>query len=68
MSVTKKWFAAMVITAFLSMISFFQINSYSADKNNLNTFWLIAGIIFALVAVFSLWKVTKNAGGNTGYK
>lgn len=52
-----KYWVAMAILAFASVISFFQINSYQADKHHLNGFWTIAGIILALGACFCLYKV-----------
>jgi len=59
---TKTWFAIMCVLAFGSVISFFQINSYAADKNGLNGVWLISGIIFGLLACFCLYKVIKQGG------
>lgn len=58
----------MVIFAFASVISFFQINSYWADKNNFNGLvgWLGIGIVTGLVAVFCLAKVMKYGGGTGG--
>ena len=65
MSTAKKWFALMAIFAFASIISFFQINSYWADKHNFNGLfgWLGIGIVSGLVAVFCLSKVAKYGGG-----
>lgn len=60
MNITRKWFLAMVVFAFASVISFFQINSYQADLHNSNWIWTIAGVLFALSAVFCLTKVAKN--------
>jgi hypothetical protein len=58
---TKQWFAWMVVFAFASVISFFQINSYWADKNNFNGFfgWLGIGIVTGLAAIYGLSKVSK---------
>lgn len=58
---TKKWFAVMVVCAFISVISFFQINSYWADQHKFNGIfgWLGIGILFAIPAVFALSKVAK---------
>lgn len=63
---TKKWFAAMVVTALLSVISFFQINSAWADKNNFNGFfgWLGIGIVLGLAAVYCLYKVNQSGGSH----
>jgi hypothetical protein len=63
----RTWFAIMCVTAFISVISFFQINSYWADKNNFNGLfgWLGIGIVFGLVAAFCLYKVSKGGSAPT---
>lgn len=63
----KTWFAIMTVFAFLSFISFIQIDSYAADVFNLNAMWIIFGIVSAGLAIVSLVNVIKNSGGNTGY-
>ena len=62
----KTWFALMASFAFLSVGSFFQINSFWADKNHFNGVfgWLGIGIVSGLIAIYCLSKVTKNT--NTG--
>ena len=62
----KTWFALMASFAFLSVGSFFQINSFWADKNHFNGVfgWLGIGIVSGLIAIYCLYKVTKNT--NTG--
>jgi len=60
------WFGACVISAFISVISFFQINSYAADKNGLNGFWLVIGIAFGVAALFFLYKTSKTSTGRGG--
>ena len=60
---TKKWFALMVVAAFVSIISFFQINSYWADKNNFNTGFTVIGIVVGLFAAYCLYRVSKSGGG-----
>jgi hypothetical protein len=57
----KKWFIITAVLAFLSVISFFQVNSYWADQNSFNTGWKIIGGIFGLGAVYSLFKAVKNS-------
>ena len=68
MNLTRKWFGLMVVFSFASVISFFQINSYQADLNNMNGLfgWLGIGIVLGLAAVFCLSKVAKNGGGTGG--
>jgi len=67
-NLTRRWFGFMVVFAFASVISFFQINSYWADQNNFNGFFgfLGIGIVFGLAAVFCLMKVAKYGGGTGG--
>lgn len=57
------WGLFTVILAFASVISFFQINSYQADKHDLNGFWTGAGIVIGLGAVFTFIKTISNSGG-----
>lgn len=65
---TTKWFLTMTVFAFASVISFFQINSYWADKHNFNGLigWLGIGIVTGLVAIFCLTKVAKQGSGGDG--
>lgn len=60
------WFGLSVITAFAGMISYFQINSYSADKHHLNGFWLVTGIVFTLVAGYCMYKAKETSTGTGG--
>jgi hypothetical protein len=62
---TTQWFAFMTVFAFASVISFFQINSYWADKNDFNGIfgWLGIGIVTGLLAIFGLSKVAKAGSG-----
>jgi hypothetical protein len=62
------WWYGTVACAFIGIISFFQINSYWADKNNFNGIfgWLGVGILFILAAVFCLYKVQKTSTGKPG--
>jgi len=55
------WFGFMVIAAFVSVISFFQINSAWADEHNFNGKWLVIGIVFALAAVGCLYKAKTTS-------
>jgi uncharacterized membrane protein YGL010W len=59
MNLTRKWFLAMCICAFAAAMLLFNTNSYHADKNNLNTHYLVVGIVLALAAVVCLLKVMK---------
>ena len=57
------WFIATAIFAFASIISFFQIGSYYADKNNFNGVvgFLGIGIVSALIACYCLYKTSKTS-------
>lgn len=62
------WFGFMVVAAFISIISFFQIKSYWADKNNFNGLfgWTGIGIVFGLAAAYCLYKANKTSTGRGG--
>lgn len=60
------WFTLTVVTAFLAMISYFQINSYFADKHKLNTFFLVTGIVLTVLSLFFIWKANKTSTGTGG--
>ena len=57
--------------AFSSAISFFQVNSYSADKHHVNGLWVVAGVVFGLATLYELYLVIKSsnsgAKGTVGY-
>lgn len=59
------WFALTAVFAFISVISFFQINSYWADKHHFNGIvgWLGIGIVTGIIACFFLYKTIKMGGG-----
>lgn len=63
---SNPWFILSVLAAFIGMISYFQINSYKADKNGLNGFWLITGIVFTLGAIYLMYKAYKTSSGRGG--
>lgn len=63
-NVVRRWFTFAVLLAFPGVILLFNTNSYHADKNNLNTAYLIAGIVLCLGALFCLYKA--NQLGNPG--
>ena len=62
------WFGFMVVLAFGSAISFFQINSFYADTHKLNGIvgFLGLGIVLGLAAVFCLIKVNYTSTGTGG--
>ncbi len=59
----NKYFAGGAVCAFLSVISFFTINSYFADKHHVNGLFWIAGFLFAAGAIYFYWKLTQTTGG-----
>lgn len=56
----KKWSVLMVLSTFASVISFFQVNSYFADKHSLNGLFTFSGIVLGLFAMFSLYKFNQT--------
>lgn len=58
-NVTRKWFTWAVILAFPGVVLLFNTNSYHADKNNLNTAYLLVGIALCLGALYCLWNANK---------
>lgn len=62
---TKTAWVVVIIAAFASVISFFQINSAWADKHHFNTGWLVIGIVAGIVAIISLIKVVKDWGSSS---
>ena len=62
---TEKWFIIMVVLAFLSVGSFFQINSSWTDAADLNWLVTVTGVAFGLAAVYCLYRVSKQGGTPT---
>ena len=62
MSPATKWFWFMTVFAFASVICFFNVNSYVGDKYRINSVFVIAGIVFAAIAIYSLKKLNDVAG------
>ena len=60
------WWAGCVVSAFIAVISFFQINSYAADKHHLNAMWHVFGIGFGIVAVVLCIIAYKTSAGRGG--
>lgn len=61
MSIKLRFFLASM-TAILAAVSFFQVNSYFADKHNINSVFIIVGVALALFAIFQFWTISKDAG------
>jgi hypothetical protein len=60
----QHYFLLMVLSAFVSVITFFKVDSYWADTHDFNGSLIAIGVVFGLVAGFFLYKVIKNS--NTG--
>lgn len=62
---TNKWWIVTVVSAFASVISFFQVNSAWADAHHFNAGWVFIGIATGLAACYSLYKVSRDWGGGS---
>ena len=64
-NLTRRWFWVLVVTAFAAAICGFQIDSYRADKYNLNTLYIFLTIVLSLLSIYLLvFKVAKFGGGS----
>lgn len=61
MSIKLRFFLASM-TLILATVSFFHIDSYIADKHNINTVFWIAGIALGLWGLYQFWTISKDAG------
>lgn len=62
-NLTRKNFFIAAAFLFPGVALLFNTNSYHADKNNLNTAYLVVGIVLVLIGCFFGWKSFKY--GNT---
>lgn len=53
---TNQWFLLATVFAFLSIISFFNIDSALADEKNLNTAFLVSGIFSGTISLWCLFR------------
>ncbi len=58
-NLTRKNFFLATICLFPGVALLFNTNSYHADKNNLNTAYLIVGIALVLAGLFFGYKAAK---------
>lgn len=63
----KSW-VLLVIFAFLSVISFFQVQAYFWDSRGLNWIPITAGIVFGVSAIYNLVQVIRRDGTASGRK
>lgn len=59
-----KYWAATVVLAFVGIISFFQVNSYFADKNNINWLFKVIGTVGVVGALYCVYKGVANPPGS----
>jgi hypothetical protein len=64
MSPAKKLHIAWGVCAFISAISFFNIEAAFFDDRGLNWVPLVSGIVFFLLGAYFLYKVIKKAGSS----
>jgi len=62
------WFGGMVIFGLAGMTSYFQINSYWADKHHFNGVfgWLGIGIVLTISAIYCAYKTDSTSTGIGG--
>jgi uncharacterized membrane protein len=53
----NKYFTGFAACAFLGVVSFFQVDSYFADKHNLNWLFIAIGVALAGLAYHFIKKV-----------
>lgn len=58
----KVRFALMSLLAMISVVSFFHIDSYIADKHDINYLFWLGGFTFAALAIWNLAIIMKSAG------
>ena len=56
----QNWFIIMSVLAFMSFISFLQIDSAYADEHNMNATFMNVGIISAVLAAASLFMAYQS--------
>ena len=56
----QNWFIIMTVLAFMSFISFLQIDSAYADDNNLNSTFLNIGVVSAVLAALALFMANQS--------
>lgn len=54
-----RYWTAMAILAFASVICFFQVNSYWSDKHHFNTWFIVIGIVLGLGAIYCLRQANE---------
>ena len=56
---TKQWFGLSAVFAFISFISFANVDSAFGDEHNVNDVFMAVGIVGALVAIASMYGAYK---------
>lgn len=60
------WYGGAVICAFIAMGSIFTVDSYVADKYNLNWLFVLIGVVFGVLAIFFMAKAFSTSTGEGG--
>lgn len=55
-----KWSLLMILSAFAGMISFFQVDSDYGDTHKFNSWFIVVGVLFVLLAIYGLIKFIKE--------
>jgi hypothetical protein len=55
----KKWYLILVLTAFAGFILLINTNSALADKHKINWLFIVAGVGFALIAIYAFYNANK---------
>lgn len=60
------WMFAAVGALFSCFGSTFFINSYAADKYNINWLGYVLAVVFGIATVYCFWKLNKTSTGTGG--
>lgn len=63
LSKAKKLHILWGLFAFLSFISFVNVESAWVDEHHAGTYFIVAGVVFFLIGAYFLRKVIKNTNG-----
>jgi hypothetical protein len=58
---TKQWFGLSAVFAFISFISFANVDSAFGDEHNVNDVFMAAGIVGAVAAIASMYKAYQSS-------
>lgn len=61
----NSWYGGLVVSAFISIICFIQTDMYVSEKTGTALWWVLGGV-FALAAIYCLYKANKTSTGTGG--